>query len=44
MDADLDLPEYDEIFDRDYTNLDQESCEDMIEKCVILTHIFHRDF
>ncbi len=38
----LDLPEFTDIFDRKY-QIDDD-VDTMIEKCVILTHIYSRDF
>ena len=37
------LPEFDQIFTREYGKI-EDSVEDMIEKVVILTHLYSRDF
>lgn len=37
------LPEFDQIFTREYGDI-AEPVEDIIEKCVILTHLYSRDF
>lgn len=44
MDFETEYPEFTEIFDRKYDELEDQSLNDMMEKCAILTHIFHRDF
>lgn len=36
------MPEFDEIYTREYSNLD--ALEQMVEKLVILTHIYSREF
>jgi hypothetical protein len=42
IDGNNELPEFTEIFDRNYFIKCNE--HEMIEKCVILTHLFSRDF
>jgi hypothetical protein len=42
MDKENELPDFTEIFERNYDIYD--SAEEIIEKCAILTHVFSRDF